>query len=209
VKKWRFFRHDNMCEASYGKREMELQHPFFRAKAMQEYIQRQEKDILPRFLSPYVTILSYFLLFLLLLLGAFAWWGEAPLFVSGPGVVLTAGAAGTMDMPGTEVVLFFPVQAASHLHAGEEADLSVEPAGRPFRGTIKNIEAGTLSPDEARQRYMLNGMVARLLPGSLVAAYILPAADAPHLEPGDMVSAQVHAGSQHVLLLLQEAATGR
>lgn len=177
---------------------------------MQEYIQRQEKDILPRFFSPYVAILSSFLLFLLLLLGALTWWGEAPHFVSGPGIVLAQRTAGTPSQPETEIVLFFPAQAAPQLHAGEEADLSIEPAGRPFRGTIKDVEPAILSPDEARQRYMLNGVAARLLPRASVAAHLQPAAGSnPYLEVGDVVSAQVRAGSQRVFLLLQEAAAGR
>lgn len=37
---------------------MEPRRPFFRAKAVQEYTQRQEKDVLPRFLLPYSWLLS-------------------------------------------------------------------------------------------------------------------------------------------------------
>jgi hypothetical protein len=37
-------------------------------------LQKQEKDILPHFFSPYTAILSYLLLFLLFLIGLFAWW---------------------------------------------------------------------------------------------------------------------------------------
>jgi hypothetical protein len=53
---------------------MESRHSFFRPKALQAYLQKQEKDILPRFFSPYTATLSYLLLFLLLLIGLFAWW---------------------------------------------------------------------------------------------------------------------------------------
>jgi hypothetical protein len=53
---------------------MESRHSFFRSKAIQAYLQKQEKDILPRFFSPYTAILSYLLLFLLFLIGLFAWW---------------------------------------------------------------------------------------------------------------------------------------
>lgn len=42
---------------------MEPLHPFFREKAIKEYRQKQEKDILPRLIIPYLTILSCFHMF--------------------------------------------------------------------------------------------------------------------------------------------------
>jgi HlyB family type I secretion system ABC transporter len=42
---------------------MEPLHPFFREKAMQEYRRKQEKDVLPRFIFPYITILSHLHMF--------------------------------------------------------------------------------------------------------------------------------------------------
>src|SRR5436853_3313509 len=39
-------------------RKMEPQHPFFREKAMKEYRKKQEKDVLLRFVFPYITLLS-------------------------------------------------------------------------------------------------------------------------------------------------------
>jgi hypothetical protein len=53
---------------------MEPQRSFFRPKAMQAFLQKQEKDMLPRFFSPYTATLAYLLLFLLALIGLFAWW---------------------------------------------------------------------------------------------------------------------------------------
>ena len=38
-------------------------HPFFREKAMKEYIRKQEKDVLPCFIFPYIAILSHLRMF--------------------------------------------------------------------------------------------------------------------------------------------------
>jgi len=54
---------------------MEPHHPFFREKAMQEYMQKQEKDFFPRFIPPYVSVLFFILVLLLVLIGLLAWWG--------------------------------------------------------------------------------------------------------------------------------------
>ena len=42
---------------------MEPLHPFFREKAMKEYTRKQAKDILPRFIFPYIAILSHLHIF--------------------------------------------------------------------------------------------------------------------------------------------------
>ena len=54
---------------------MEPRHPFFREKAIQEYLQKQEKDFFPRFIPPYVFALFVLLVLLLLLIGVLIWWG--------------------------------------------------------------------------------------------------------------------------------------
>ena len=120
---------------------MEPYHHFFRAKAMQEYLQRQETNIIPRFLSPYIKILSYLLFSLLILTGLFAWWGEVPFFITGPGVVLTKVPAHTLRNNETAIVLFLPAKYASQLHPGEDAELRVQPAEQQFTNTIRYIEA--------------------------------------------------------------------
>jgi hypothetical protein len=179
---------------------MELHHPFFREKALKEYMQRQEKDFLPRFLSPYITILSYLLLFLLLLIGLYAWWGKVPLSISGSGVVLINRPAHALRNDEMVIALFIPAKYVSQLHPGEDVELHIEPAGRQFSSAIKYVETTIISPDEARKQYMLNGGATQVIPQSSVVAILRPVAtSAPHLEPGDFVSAQVHIGSQSIL----------
>jgi hypothetical protein len=179
---------------------MESHHPFFRAKAMQEYLQKQEKDFLPRFLSPYITILSYLLLSLLLLIGLLAWLGEVPLFIAGSGVVLTKGPPQTSRNNELVIVLFLPAKYVSEIHPGEDAELYVEPTGQQFTSVIKYVESKVISPDEAHKQYMLNGGAAQVITQSSVTAILLPVAtSAPHLEIGDLVSAQVQIGSRRIL----------
>lgn len=191
---------------------MEPQHVFFRAKAMREYLQRQEIDIIPRFMSPYTRILSYLLFSLLLLTGLFAWWGKVPFSITGSGVVVTKVPAHTLRNNEMAIVLFLPAKYASQLHPGEDAELRVEPAGQQFTNAIRSIESKMISPDEARKRYMLNSSAAQVITQSSVVAILLPVAKSTHhLKTGDLVSAQVHIGSQSIIsfcLGLQKAVKG-
>lgn len=191
---------------------MEPHRTFFRAKAMQKYLQRQETDIIPRFLSPYISVLFYILFFLLILTVLFAWWGKVPFSITGSGVVVTKVPAHTLRNNEMAIVLFLPAKYASQLHPGEDAELRVEPAGQQFTNAIRSIESKMISPDEARKRYMLNGSAAQVITQSSVVAILLPVAKSTHqLKTGDLVSAQVHIGSQSILsfcLGLQEAVKG-
>ncbi|HET8840175.1 MAG TPA: hypothetical protein VFN35_01850 [Ktedonobacteraceae bacterium] len=179
---------------------MEFHHPFFRAKAMQEYMQREEKDILPRFLSPYSTILSYLLLCLLLLTAFLAWWGEVPLFISGLGVVLTKGAVQTLHTKEKAIVIFLPAKDVASLHAGESVNVFAEPTGQQFTSIIKHVENRVISSDQARRQYMLSGSMAQSIPRVSVAVILLPVtASTSYLETGNIVRFQAHIGSQSIL----------
>lgn len=182
---------------------MEPHHPFFREKAMREYLQRQEKDILPRFLSPYTTILFYLLVVLLVFIGLLAWWGETPFFISGAGIVRADGSAAAAQSQKMVIVLFLPAKYASQVHLGAEAQISIEPAGQQFTSTIARVEAKSISPQDARQRYKLTDAAAQAVPQSSVTAILLPIPlHSPHVEAGDLVSAQVHIGEQRILSFL-------
>lgn len=157
---------------------MEPYHSLFRERAIKEYIQRQEKDVLPRFTSPYITIFFYPLLLLLLLVGLFVWWGEVPLFISGSGVVLAEGHTNAPQNTKMVIVLFLPAKYASQIHPGAYAQMSVESARQRFTGRIEHVEARIMSPGEARKRYMLNDVTAQVITQSSVAAILLPAAKA-------------------------------
>src|SRR5581483_8751432 len=95
--------------------QMEPRHPFFRAKAIQEYLQRPEEDILPRFFFPYITTLSSLLLSLLVLVGLLVWRGEVPFFIPGSGVVLTQDPEHILRNNEMGIVLFLPEKYISQL----------------------------------------------------------------------------------------------
>src|SRR5581483_361661 len=160
--------------------------------------QRPEEDILPRFFFPYITTLSSLLLSLLVLVGLLVWRGEVPFFIPGSGVVLTQDPEHILRNNEMGIVLFLPEKYISQLRPGEDAELRVEPAGQQFVGTIKY--AKLVGPDEARKWYMLNGGAAYSFPQSSGVAMLLPVATrALHLKTGDLVSGQVHIGSQSIL----------
>ncbi|MBO0795602.1 MAG: hypothetical protein J2P36_32320, partial [Ktedonobacteraceae bacterium] len=85
----------------------------FRERALREYAQRREKDLLPHTVAPPVFAYSWLLLALLLLLAVLIWSVEFPTYVTGPGTVLQPEAGGD-----SEAVIFFPASDAAQIHVG-------------------------------------------------------------------------------------------
>ncbi|WP_220197583.1 hypothetical protein [Ktedonospora formicarum] len=181
---------------------MKPYHSIFREEAIEEYIQKRERDILPRFLSPSLILLLYVLLCLLLITGFLISYREIPIFAAGSGIILPGESANVFKDNTAVIMVFLPAQYAAQIRVDAYAQLEVMPTGQQFTGTIKHIEAGSIGLDEARKRYRLNDRAAQSIAQSSVAATILPAAVHPaHLSAGDPVSAQVQIGSQRLLSL--------
>lgn len=182
---------------------MEPRHSLFRERALQEYIQTQEKNVRPQFVPSFVPVLFYILLLMLILVGVPVWWGEIPVFTNGPGIVMPEKASQTSHGNSTVITLFLPASSASQVQVGTTTQVSADSADQQFTGTIKQVHSEVLSANEARQRYELNDALAQVLPRSSVAVTIVPTAkSAPRLHMGDLVNARVQTGSQRVLSLL-------
>lgn len=60
----------------------------FRESALKHYMQKREKDVLPRLISTPMFVGLWVLLFVFIGVGALVSFGEVPVFANGPGVVL-------------------------------------------------------------------------------------------------------------------------
>ncbi len=191
----------------------------FRESAIKKYLQRQEQGVLLRVISPPAFALLWIVLFLLLGASALAWAIEVPIFVSGQGVIVeqtadggTTNGGAAAGQSGQEVVaaLFFSPDQQGSLHQGQPVTINVGLASTSLTGSVASVETNVVSPDEARQRFNLQGSLAQVVtgPSTLVLVDIGPVSSA-HGYVGSVCAAQVRVGSQRVLSLLFQALTGR
>jgi hypothetical protein len=68
--------------------------PLFRESALKHYMQKREKDVLPRLISQPIFVGLWVLLFVFMGVGVLASFAEVPVFANGPGVIIMAGTAG-------------------------------------------------------------------------------------------------------------------
>lgn len=183
----------------------------FRESAIKKYLQKQEQGVLLRVISPPAFALLWIVLLLLLGVSALAWAIEVPIFANGQGVIVEQTADGgttAAGQSGQEVVaaLFFSPDQQGSLHQGQSVAINVGPSSSSLTGSVTSIETGVISPDEARQRFNLQGSLVQVVtgPSVLVLVDIGPVSSA-HGYVGSVCAAQVRIGSQRVLSQVLQA----
>src|SRR5690349_1091199 len=108
----------------------------FRESALQEYVQRQERDVLPNIVSPPVFACSWFLLALVLMSGYLAWLARLPTYVSASGIVKTI----TSNKVSTaQALVFFPTTDAAELRTGLPITLQLGSSGPSISSTVTQV----------------------------------------------------------------------
>ncbi|SRR6266567_1390220 len=175
----------------------------FRDSAMKHYMQKQEKDILPRVVSPPVFVFLWILLGFLTMAGLLAWWGEVPTYESGSGIILEEKSHSKSGNSEAIAVIFLPASSAPKLRTGLPIQLQIGSTGSRFTSTIERIEPGILSPSEARTRYAFASGVSQVLTQpSVLATVRLGSTISARTYAGSLVSAQVQVGLRRPLSLL-------
>ncbi|MBO0777910.1 MAG: hypothetical protein J2P37_03695 [Ktedonobacteraceae bacterium] len=171
-------------------------HTIFRERALESYIQRRERGVLLRLVSPPTLIFSWLLLLLLLGAGMLAWSIHVPVSVAGQGVLNSSGQQ-------MEAVLFLPANQLTRLHSGQPTKLIIGSTGANLQGVVETVEPRVISPQEARTRFNLQGSLASLVTGpSSVITVRLKSEVFAEIYAGSVCVAQVQVGSQSVLSLI-------
>lgn len=170
----------------------------FRESAVQRYIQRRDKDVLPRLLRPPVFLFLWILLGLGLLAGIIAWSIRVPVYTVAPGVILQGSAAGQL-----ETLVFVPLDQRSTIRSGQPVLLQIGASGPHLQLTITSVVPQALSPAQIRARYALDNALALVVSQPAVVAIVTIQADAALKEyAGGLVSASIQIGTRSVLSFL-------
>jgi hypothetical protein len=152
----------------------------FRQQALEHYQHIQMPKTLPRFTSP-LTIFWYWVLFFIFIGSVLSIWSlNVPVYEQGSGGIrnLTASELKTYGLPVSgdservTAIMFFPRQSTVTLHNGSSVSILITGVLQPMIGKVEHIDAVTLTPGEARQRYQLGASVPSNLPQTSIVAFI-------------------------------------
>jgi hypothetical protein len=174
----------------------------FRESAIKRYHQRQEQGALLHVAYP--PALLFFWIFLLLLVGAGGFVGsiQVPILVQGQGVVVEQGATGQNEKA-VIAVLFLSPNQLTDLHIGQPTVVSIGSTPINVSGTVEHVDTGIISPDQARSRFNLQGVLAQVITGpSITVTIFIGLAASDQMYAGSLCNAQIRTRSQSALSLV-------
>lgn len=177
----------------------------YRESALKQYMQRREKEVLPRVLAPPALLICWLVLGLFLLGGLSLWIVRVPIYATGTGLLL-----GKARPNQASVVLFFPASARAVLRADQPVQFSAPVAGLSGSQRVAVVEPGVLSPFQASQRYGLSGELTLLVQQPVVVVLVELQPGFPFSQyQGTVVQARVQVGEQRLADLLSLSGNGR
>ena len=183
--------------------------PLFRSQALQQYAQRQSKTILPRSISQRVFVACWIMLGLLLLTILLAWRVQVPVYVGASGALFQNRPANQLPTGEPVALLFVPATPLPKLRVGAALTLQIVLTGESITGTIARVLPGVLTPDQARQRYLLTGDLALVISQPSIVMRVQLGTPLPADAVGTLsLSAQVQVGSQSALSLFPTLLSG-
>lgn len=169
----------------------------FRESAVQRYVQRRDKDVLPRLLRPPVFVFLWILLGLGLLAGGVTWSVRIPIYAVAPGVILPGEAAGQL-----ETLLFVPADQQSTIRPGQPVQVQIGTSGPRLQLVITSVTPQALSPAQIRARYALDNVLGLVASQQAVVAVVTIQANAAlQGYAGSLVNAEIQIGTRSPLSL--------
>lgn len=170
----------------------------FRNSAIQRYIQRRDKDVLPRLVRPPAFVFLWILLSLALLAGALTWQIRVPVYMAVPGVMVQDAPTARL-----QALLFVSPNQRSSIQPGQPVQLRIGTGELRLHLVVTSVASQVLSPAQIRTHYALDtalGLVANQ--PAVVAIVAMQANAALQGYAGSLVSAQIQIGTRSVLSLL-------
>jgi hypothetical protein len=175
----------------------------FREHALQHYIQKNEKSVLPRTISPFVFTCCWIVLALTVLAGFLVWSIPVPNYLNTLGVpIRQESSASTMYT--TTVLAFFPLSAQGYVRSGQIVQIGSDPLESALAGHITHVNTQHLNTTELSKRYTLNPILVQSLPPSGVFVGTITTSQAIPLrsDTSDRVIVRYQQGTRQVLSLL-------
>jgi hypothetical protein len=177
----------------------------FRRKAVEYYIQNQEKQVLPRYISPQAFAYWWLLLLLFMISAGVIGSIQLPMYLHGHAIVKVEHAT-EQEAGAGRLIAFLPASAIKQLTVGQAVLLSLDAERQRVPGQIITVERQVLSPQTAQQRFMLTSLPASTVTQP-VAVVIVQLAEFPAITlstqyAGGVYSVEVEVGVQRLISLV-------
>jgi hypothetical protein len=180
-----------------------LDRSIFRNRAIEKYVQKHERHVILRLVSPPMFMCLWALLLLAVGAGALVWSIQQPIVVQGKGIVVQQKATNGKAVQKIIVLLLLPPDQQANLKVGQSVNIVIASTNITFKSTIEQVEAGVMSPVTISTQFNLQQSLAQTLSGpSLVATAAVEPMSQAQTYLGSQCQVQVQVGSESALSLL-------
>ena len=175
------------------------EHPFFRSRALQHYLEGREESVAPRLISPPVFACLWILLLLLVLGIVGASFFKIPVYAPGVAIVTRGACAAKADCK-LMIVALLPPESLSRLRVGQTIYLEQAGNSDRLRASVTGVEPAVESPETIRSRFGIDKSLALGLDHP--AAVAIAKWDGADAYAGSVLPVQVEFGSRRILPFL-------
>jgi hypothetical protein len=180
-----------------------LDRSIFRQRAVEKHIQKRERHIILRLVSPPMFVFLWTLLALAVAGGALVWTIQEPVVVQGKGVVVEQNAANTKTAQKIIVLLLLPTNQQANLKVGQPVRITIG-SNIIFNSTINQVEKDIMSPTAISSKYTAQAApLAQTLSGpAVVATAAVEPMSQAQTYLGSQCQAQIQIGSESIVTML-------
>ncbi len=180
-----------------------LDQSIFRKRAIEKYVQKQERHVILRLVSPPMFMCLWALLLLTVCGGALVWSIQEPIMVQGKGLVVQQKATNGTNTQKIIVLLLLPADQQANLKVRQPVHIVITSANITFNSTIEQVETGAMSPAAISTQFNLQQSLAQTLSGpSLVATAPVEPMSQAQTYLSSQCQVQVQIGSESAISLL-------
>jgi hypothetical protein len=119
---------------------MKSSRPIFRPEAVRRYAEAREHSVLPKFVSPRITVALWTIVVLLIFSGVAVWFTSMPVYAFGLAIVVDTENKPVNIEEGTAILVLLPPEAQPALDEGKTILIQVNATSKPLKREIVAFE---------------------------------------------------------------------
>jgi hypothetical protein len=119
---------------------MKSSRPIFRPEAVRRYTEAREQSVLPKFVSPRITVALWTIVVLLIFSRITVWFTSMPVYASGLAIVVDPENKPVNIEEGTAILVLLPPEAQPALDEGKTILTQVNTSSKPLQRKIVAFE---------------------------------------------------------------------
>jgi hypothetical protein len=177
--------------------------PLFRPEAVRRYTEAKEQSVLPRFVSPRITVALWTILVLLIFSAVAVWFTSTPIYASGPAIVVdTVNKPANIIEEGMAILVLLPSEAQPALDEGKTILIQVNISSMPLQRKIVAFEKDVSKVNSILEKFDLNNhpAVAKAQPAAVAIVRLEDMRGNDYV--GTIFRADIQVGSRRIASLL-------